>query len=90
MRSAILTLLVASLAVATPLTKRWTCGGEAPAFSCEPNAGCKDEVAWGECAMNTGLVACGDPTPSHTQPLSACQSAAFTACGKQEANQAWK
>ncbi|KAF2272406.1 uncharacterized protein EI97DRAFT_436903 [Westerdykella ornata] len=83
MRTFLLTALLTSFALATPVThyaKRWTCGGEAPAFSCEPNAGCKNEIAWGECAINDGLVACGDPTPNHTTPVSPCQSAAFSAC----------
>jgi len=78
----LLSLLIASTAVATPLTKRWTCGGEPPAYSCEPKTGCKDETAWGTCAWDTGLNACSDPLPSQTQPLSDCQKAAFDACGE--------
>ncbi|KAF2198610.1 hypothetical protein GQ43DRAFT_493198 [Delitschia confertaspora ATCC 74209] len=78
--SLLLTLLLTSLALATPISKCWTCGGEAPAFSCESQVGCKDETAWGICVTDTGLTACGDPLPSQTQPLSACQKAAFDAC----------
>ncbi|KAF2650053.1 hypothetical protein K491DRAFT_156307 [Lophiostoma macrostomum CBS 122681] len=79
----LLTLFFLSLALATPLNRRWTCGGTPPAFSCEPKAGCKSEVAWGDCATSTGLMACNDPLPNATQPVSACQQAAFTACETQ-------
>lgn len=78
-------LLLASLAAATPLstlTKRWTCGGDPPAFACQPKAGCANETAWGECAYAEGLDKCGDPLPNQTTPVSACQSAAFTTCGE--------
>ena len=86
MKAFFLSFLIAPLALATPLalTKRWACGGEAPAFSCEPNAGCKNEIAWGECATSEGLEKCGDPMPNHTTPVSPCQSAAFSACGRYE------
>jgi hypothetical protein len=63
--------LAFSLVLSSPLslTKRWTCGGVAPAFSCEPAAGCKSETTWGECAL-AGLEKCApDPTPSQTVPV---------------------
>ncbi|KAF2871205.1 hypothetical protein BDV95DRAFT_56858 [Massariosphaeria phaeospora] len=74
------TLIFTSVALSSPLAKRWSCGGEAPAFSCEPKAGCKDETAWGTCAYDTGLNACGDALPNQDTPVSACQKTAFDAC----------
>lgn len=80
----LLILSILSLTIATPLSvnKRWTCGGTPPEFSCEPAATCKNVTGWADCATTTGLTGCGDPLPNATQPLSACQSAAFTTCGK--------
>ena len=76
--------MVLALAAANPLLhlqKRWECSSEAPgAFSCYPAETCKSQEAWGTCALS-GIEKCGDPSPSETQPVSACQSAAFTACG---------
>ena len=65
--------LSTTLTLATPLTKRWTCGGTPPAFSCEPAAGCKNETAWGDCAYAEGLNKCGDPLPDQTVPVSVVQ-----------------
>ncbi|KAF2677460.1 hypothetical protein K458DRAFT_436583 [Lentithecium fluviatile CBS 122367] len=62
------------------LSKRWTCGGTPPAFSCEPTAGCKNETAWGECAYERGLNKCGDPLPDQNTPVSKCQGDAFGTC----------
>ncbi|KAF2113631.1 hypothetical protein BDV96DRAFT_601116 [Lophiotrema nucula] len=80
--SIVFSLFLTSTTLASPLVKRWACGlnGDPPAYACAPNTGCKDEIAWGNCAFDTGLTACNDPAPSTTQPVSACQSAAFAAC----------
>ncbi|KAF2268023.1 hypothetical protein CC78DRAFT_590248 [Lojkania enalia] len=76
----LLAFFFGSLTLATPVTKRWTCGGEPPAFSCQPKEGCADENAWATCAYDTGINACGDPLPDQDTPLSDCQKAAFDAC----------
>ncbi|KAH7120983.1 hypothetical protein B0J11DRAFT_581747 [Dendryphion nanum] len=77
----VITALAASTALANPvISKRWVCGGDAPAYSCQPSAGCKSEIRWADCAINDVLLKCGDPTPNHSTPVSACQAAGFTAC----------
>ncbi|PSN60341.1 hypothetical protein BS50DRAFT_681577 [Corynespora cassiicola Philippines] len=83
MRASIVVIaLFTAVATANPLAKRWTCGGTPPAFSCEPNYPCKDVDAWATCGFNI-LQECGDPTPSHTVPVSECQGKGFTACEQQ-------